>query len=96
MRGATDPPSDPEHAGGCAVQRPTEGRPSAERERNLSVANTAESLLKTERVAQDRLAQQVKQIEAENMALKGDLDELWYPPCTSGGPSSRNRGSEGK
>jgi hypothetical protein len=45
----------------------------AERERTLSIANTAESLLKTEKVAQERLAQQVKQVEAENMALKGDL-----------------------
>ena len=45
----------------------------SERERAQSIANTAESLLKTERVAQDKLAQQLRQIEAENMALKGDL-----------------------
>ena len=44
-----------------------------ERERMLSIANTAESLLKTEKAAQDRLIQQIRQIEAENLALKGDL-----------------------
>ena len=40
-----------------------------EREKALSVANIAESLLKTERAAQDKLAQSVKAVEAENMAL---------------------------
>lgn len=45
----------------------------AERERNLSVANTADSLLKAEKAAQERLAQQLKQIEAENLKLKADL-----------------------
>lgn len=44
-----------------------------EREKAASIANTAESLLKTERVAQERLAQQVKQVEAENLQLKNDL-----------------------
>jgi hypothetical protein len=44
-----------------------------EREKALSIANTAESLLKTERVAQERLAQQVRQVESENLALKNDL-----------------------
>lgn len=45
----------------------------AERERSQSIANTADSLLKAERVAQARLAQQLKDIEAENLALKADL-----------------------
>jgi hypothetical protein len=45
----------------------------AERERTLSIANTADSLLKTEKAAQDRLTQQLKQIETENLALKRDL-----------------------
>jgi len=45
----------------------------AEREGAQSIANTAGSLLKTEKVAQDKLAQQLKQIESENMALKADL-----------------------
>ncbi len=44
-----------------------------EREKALSVANIAESLLKTEKAAQDKLAQSVKSVEAENMALKSDL-----------------------
>ena len=44
-----------------------------EREKALSIANTADSLLKTERTAQERLAQQLKLTEAENMALKNDL-----------------------
>ncbi len=37
------------------------------------VANTAESLLKAERTAQERLAQQLRQLEAENLALQADL-----------------------
>lgn len=45
----------------------------SEREKAQSVANTAESLLKTERAAQERLANQLRQIEAENLALKADL-----------------------
>ncbi len=42
-------------------------------ERSQSVANTAESLLRAERTAQDRLAQQLRQLEADNLALKADL-----------------------
>jgi hypothetical protein len=45
----------------------------AERERAQSIANTADSLLKTERVTQERLNQQLRQAEAEIMALKADL-----------------------
>jgi hypothetical protein len=44
-----------------------------EREKTLSMANIAESLLKTEKAAQDKLAQSLKAVEAENMALKSDL-----------------------
>lgn len=44
-----------------------------EREKAQSIANTAESLLKTEKVAQESLAAQLRQVESENMALKGDL-----------------------
>ncbi len=44
-----------------------------EREKALSIANTADSLLKAERTAQERLAQQLKQTEAENLTLKNDL-----------------------
>jgi len=45
----------------------------AEREKAISVANTAQSLLTTEKTVQDRLAQQLKLVEADNMALKADL-----------------------
>jgi hypothetical protein len=45
----------------------------AERERAQSIANTADSLLKTERVTQERLNQQLRQAEAEILALKADL-----------------------
>jgi hypothetical protein len=37
------------------------------------VANTADSLLKTERAAQERLAQQVRQLETDKQALQADL-----------------------
>ena len=37
------------------------------------VANTADSMLKTERAAQERLAQQLRQLEAEKQALRSDL-----------------------
>lgn len=37
------------------------------------VADTAESLLKTERAAQDRLTQQLRQLEGEKQALQTDL-----------------------
>jgi hypothetical protein len=45
----------------------------AEREKAISIANTAESLLKTEKTVQDKLAQQLKLAETENLALKSDL-----------------------
>jgi hypothetical protein len=44
-----------------------------ERDKAQSIANTAESLLKTERAAQDRLASQLSQAEAESLKLKADL-----------------------
>jgi hypothetical protein len=44
-----------------------------ERERAISTANTAESLLKTEKAAQEKLAHQTAVVEAENLALKSDL-----------------------
>jgi hypothetical protein len=45
----------------------------AERERAQSIANTADSLLKAERATQDKLNQQLRQTEAEVLALKADL-----------------------
>jgi len=44
-----------------------------ERERAQSIANTADSLLKAERATQDKLNQQLRQTEAEVLALKADL-----------------------
>jgi hypothetical protein len=44
-----------------------------EREGAVSIANTAQSLLTTEKTVQDRLAQQLKTVESENLALRGDL-----------------------
>lgn len=44
-----------------------------ERERAQSIANTADSLLKTERATLDKLTQQLRQAESEIMALKADL-----------------------
>ncbi len=44
-----------------------------EGERATSVANTADSLLKTERATQERLAQQVRQLEGEKQSLQADL-----------------------
>lgn len=44
-----------------------------ERDKAQSIANTAESLLKTERTTQERLLAQIKSLEAENQSLKGDL-----------------------
>lgn len=45
----------------------------AEQEKAQSAANVADSLLKTEKAALERMAQTVKAVEAENMALKSDL-----------------------
>jgi hypothetical protein len=45
----------------------------ASQERALSTANTAESLVKAEKAAQERLARQVRQLEADNQALQADL-----------------------
>lgn len=44
-----------------------------ERDKAQAIANTAESLLKTERAAEERLAAQLRQSEVDKLALKGDL-----------------------
>lgn len=44
-----------------------------ERERTRALAASADSLLKAEQAAQQRLGQQVRQLDAENLALKADL-----------------------
>ena len=57
-----------------------------DRDRAQSIANTADSLLKTERVTQARLIEQVKALEAENQALKDDLGffERLLPTASTG------------
>ena len=69
-----------------------------EREKALSTANTAESLLKTEKAAQDKLAQQLKLVESENLALKNDLGffERLMPAGASEGVSIRGLQAEPK
>jgi hypothetical protein len=44
-----------------------------EREKAISIANTAESLLTAEKTVQDKLAQQLRLSEADNLAMKRDL-----------------------
>jgi hypothetical protein len=44
-----------------------------EREKAISIANTAESLLRAEKAVQDKLAQQLKVAEADSLAMKSDL-----------------------
>jgi hypothetical protein len=70
----------------------------AERERTLSVANTADSLLKAEKASQERLAQQLKQIEAENLAMKADLGffERLLPAGANSGLNIRGFHAEAK
>jgi hypothetical protein len=68
----------------------------AEREKAISIGNTAESLLKTEKTVQDRLAQQLRQVESDNMALKSDLGffERLLPAGTAAGLSIRGLQAE--
>ena len=44
-----------------------------DRDKAQSVANTAESLLKTERATEERLADQLRQSESDKLALQSDL-----------------------
>lgn len=62
-----------------------------ERERALSVANTAEGLLKAEKVAQDRLSQQLRRAESDNLELRNDLGfyERLLPATVSEGIAVR-------
>lgn len=63
----------------------------AENERALAVAHSAESLLKTERVSQERLAQAVRQLEEETRTLKADLG-FFERLIPSSGPGLQVRG----
>jgi hypothetical protein len=68
----------------------------AERERTMSIASTADSLLKAERAAQERLTQQLKQIEAENLALKANLGFFERLLPTGAGRSIRGLQAESR
>ena len=48
-------------------------RARAERDQAQSIANTAQTLLTTEKAAQEQLLLQKKQLEADNLALRDDL-----------------------
>lgn len=61
-------------------------------ERAQAIANTADSLLKAEKVAQERLAAQLKQAEAENLALKADLGFFERLLPVAGGASGAGDG----
>lgn len=63
----------------------------ADRDKAQSIANSAESLLKAERAAQDRLARQLKDLETDQLALKGDLGffERMFPPTGTSGLAVR-------
>ena len=62
-----------------------------EREGAVSIANTAQSLLTTEKTVQEKLAQQLKVVEAENLSLRGDLGffERLLPSGTNEGLTIR-------
>lgn len=61
------------------------------RDKAQSVAHTADSLLKAERAAQERLAQQLHKLELEHQALKSDLGffERLLPASTAEGVAIR-------
>jgi hypothetical protein len=62
-----------------------------ERDRAQAIANSAESLLKMEQVAQERLVQQLRVVEIENQELKSDLGffERLLPAGGDAGPAIR-------
>jgi hypothetical protein len=71
----------------------------SERDKAQSIANTAESLLKAERTAQEKLAAQLRQLEADNLALKADLgffERLLPTSGTGEGPSVRGLQADAK
>jgi len=67
-----------------------------EREKAVSVANTAQSLLTAEKTVQVKLAEQLKRVEAENMDLKADLGffERLLPAAASEGLAIRGLQAE--
>jgi len=64
-----------------------------DRDKAQSVANTAESLLKTERATEERLAAQLRQVESDRLALQADLGFFErLLPATGGGDALAVRG----
>jgi hypothetical protein len=70
----------------------------AERDKAQAIANTAESLLKAERTAQEKLAGQLRQVETDNVALKADLGffERLFPAGARDTPAVRGLQIEAK
>ncbi len=68
----------------------------AARDQAQSVANTVDTLLTTEKVAQERLATQIKQLEADNQGLRDDLGffETLIPAAGAGGLAIRGLQAE--
>ena len=58
-----------------------------DRDKAQAVANTAESLLKTERATEERLADQLRRSETEKLALKSDLG-FFQQLIPAGGPAA--------
>lgn len=67
-----------------------------EKDKAQSIANTADTILTTEKAAQERLAQQVKQLEADNRSLRDDLGffEKLIPASGSDGVAIRGLQAE--
>jgi hypothetical protein len=67
-----------------------------EREKSLSVTNTSGSLLTAEKAARDKMASQLRQMEADNRALRDDLGffEKLLPASGADGVSIRSLQSE--
>lgn len=62
------------------------------RDRAQAVANTVDTLLTTEKVAQERLATQIKQLEADNQSLRDDLGFFETLIPNAGAPGIAIRG----
>jgi hypothetical protein len=69
-----------------------------QRDKAQSIAYSAESLLKTEQAAQERLVQQLRKAEADAMKLRSDLGffERLLPAAGEGGLSVRGLQAESK
>ncbi len=74
-----------------AELRATVGNLRAEHDRSLATSNTVDSLLRAERAAQDKLADQVRVLEAANVELKNELAffERLLPAASADGVSIR-------